>query len=282
MTFIPRRWKYAFGTAAAALAGIVATATLASASPVANHSAHAVKAAKPTIVLVHGGFADASSWNGVIPQLLKDGYPVVAPANPLRGVSGDAEYIRSVLDTIKGPIVLVGHSYGGAVITNAAAGDQEVKALVYTAAFAPDVGEQLGTLLQKFPGSEVQAALQQIPYTGPVSGESGTDLYLNSSQFRAVFAADLPASQTALMFAEQRPFSANCFTDVTTAAAWHTIPSWGIVAGADKAIPPALETWMYQRAHAHITVVPGASHVVMLSQPGIVDQVIEQAAAATS
>jgi pimeloyl-ACP methyl ester carboxylesterase len=176
---------------------------------------------------------------------------------------------------------LVGHSYGGAVITNAAAGDSNVKALVYVAAFVPDVGEQLGQLIQKLPGSEIQAALTQVPYTTG-DGQTGTDLYLEPSQFHAAFAADLPVSETNVMAAEQRPFAANCFTDVTTAAAWHTIPSWGVVAGADKAIPPALETWEYQRAHAHYIMVPGASHVVMMSHPDVVANLIEEAAAATA
>jgi pimeloyl-ACP methyl ester carboxylesterase len=235
---------------------------------------------KPTIVLIHGGFADASNWNGVIKDLSKEGYPVIAPANPLRGIPTDATYIKSVLASIKGPVVMVGHSYGGAVITNASAGNPNVKALVYVAAFAPDTGEQLGGLLGKFPGSLIPTSLNQVPFTN-ADGTTGTDLYIQADKFRGTFAADLPKSTTALMAAEQRPFSAESLTDVTTAAGWRTIPSWGIVAGADKSIPPALERWEYERMNAHVTEVPGASHVVMISHPDTVADVIEQAARAT-
>jgi len=286
MKFPGKFRNYVLGIAAAVLLGVTAAAAVtsqapaASAAPAAGHGYHFSRP-KPTIVLVHGGFADASSWTGVVKILQRDGFPVMAPANPLRGIPSDSAYIRSVLDSIRGPIILVGHSYGGAVITNAAAGDPNVKALVYVAAFVPDVGEQLGQLIQKFPGSEIQAALTQVPYTTG-DGQTGTDLYLEPSQFHAAFAADLPVSETNVMAAEQRPFAANCFTDVTTAAAWHTIPSWGVVAGADKAIPPALETWEYQRAHAHYIMVPGASHVVMMSHPDVVANLIEEAAASTA
>jgi len=281
MKLIRKHWNYALALAALALAGVTATATLAAAAPTPNHSANVASGVKPTIVIVHGAFADASGWNGVIGGLLADGYPVIAPADPLRSLTSDSTYIRSVLDSITGPIVLVGHSYGGAVITNAAAGDPNVKALVFVAAFVPDVGEQLSTLLAKFPGSEAPAALKQVPFTGP-GGTTGTDLYLQASQFRAVFAADLPARQTQLMAAEQRPMTTECLSDPTIAASWHTIPSWGVVAGADKVIPPALQQWEYQRAHSHITVVPGASHVVFISHPDVVQRIIEEAAATTS
>ncbi|MFZ3467985.1 alpha/beta fold hydrolase [Streptomyces sp. 4.24] len=272
-----RRRTYILGAAAsAALAGTAALATLTPAASATEQSG----APKPTVVLVHGGFADASNWNGVIKKLHKDGYPVIAPANPLRGLPTDAPYISSVLKSVKGPIVLVGHSYGGAVITNAAAGNPNVKALVYVAAFVPDKGERLGDLIQRFPGSEIQAALNEVPFTNP-DGSTGIDLYLKADRLREVFAADLPRKQTELMAAEQRPFSASSFGDATTEAAWRTIPSWGVVAGADKSIPPALERFEYERAGSHITEVPGASHVVMISHPDVVGRVIEQAAAAT-
>ncbi|MGW2161441.1 alpha/beta hydrolase [Nonomuraea sp. NPDC001699] len=230
---------------------------------------------KPTIVLVHGGFADASNWNGVIQRLQRDGYTTIAPANPLRGLPTDAPYIASVLKSIEGPIVLVGHSYGGAVITNAAAGIDNVKALVYIAAFVPDEGEQLGVLINKYPGTQIPAAVREVPYPG------GTDLYLRPDKFRAAFAADLPASVTRIMQATQRPFSASSFTDATTAAAWHDIPSWGLVATEDKAIPPALERFFYQRAKAHVVEAKGASHVAMISQPDLTTRLIESAAKAT-
>jgi pimeloyl-ACP methyl ester carboxylesterase len=277
-----RTRRLSLTASAAALAGAAAFAALmptASAAPTAATAT--VASPKPTVVLVHGGFADASNWNGVIKRLEEDGYPVVAPANPLRGLPTDATYISSFLNSINGPIILVGHSYGGAVITNAAAGHANVKALVYVAAFMPDEGEQLGQLIQKFPGSEIQAALNQVPFTNP-DGTTGTDLYLQPDRLHDVFAADLPLSETRLMAAEQRPFSAESFTDVTTAAAWHTIPTWGIVADADKSIPPALERFEYQRAHSHVTEVEGASHVVMISHPGTVANVIEHAAQNTN
>ncbi|MGW1160307.1 alpha/beta fold hydrolase [Streptomyces sp. NPDC002519] len=273
-----RRRTYVVGAAAAAaLAGAAAVATLTPAASATENHSDSTSAAKPTVVLVHGGFADASNWNGVVAGLQKDGFPVVAPANPLRGLPTDAPYISSVLKSIKGPVVLVGHSYGGAVITNAAAGNPNVKALVYVAAFVPDTGEKLGDLIQRYPGSEIQAALNQVPFTNP-DGTTGTDLYIRPDRLRDVFAADLPEKETRLMAAEQRPFSASSFTDVTTAAAWHTIPSWGIVATADKSIPPALERFEYQRAKSHVVEVEGASHVVMISHPEVVAHVIEDAA----
>lgn len=285
MKSLSKRWTYGTATATAALLGAAAIATLAPSASASTSTATAAatkyNGPKPTIVLIHGGFADASNWNGVIKDLSKEGYPVIAPANPLRGIPTDATYIKSVLASVKGPIVMVGHSYGGAVITNASAGNPNVKALVYVAAFAPDTGEQLGGLLGKFPGSLIPTSLNQVPFTN-ADGTTGTDLYIQADKFRATFAADLPKSTTALMAAEQRPFSAESLTDVTTAAGWHTIPSWGIVAGADKSIPPALERWEYERMNAHVTEVPGASHVVMISHPGTVAGVIEQAARATS
>ncbi|WP_433258508.1 alpha/beta fold hydrolase [Streptosporangium sp. CA-135522] len=200
----------------------------------ADHAAD--HGAEPTIVLVHGGFADASGWNAVIERLQHDGYTTIAPANPLRGPPADAPYIKSVLKSIDGPVVLVGHSYGGAVITNAAAGLDNVKALVYIAAFASDKSEQLGVLINKYPGTQIPTAVKEVPYPG------GVDLYLRPDAFRAAFAADLPVSTTRLMQATQRPFAASSFTDTTTGAAWHTIPSWAPVATQDKAVPPALET----------------------------------------
>ncbi|MEU6198640.1 alpha/beta hydrolase [Streptomyces sp. NPDC047061] len=238
-------------------------------------------AVKPTVVLVHGAWADGSGWNGVAKRLQHDGYPVIAPANPLRGVANDSAYISSVLKSITGPIILVGHSYGGTVITNAAAGNTNVKALVYIAAFVPDKGELQGDLLNKFPGSEIPDALNPVPYS-TADGTTGTDLYLKPDKFRSAFAGDLPESTTRLMQAEQRPFTAAGFDEPTTAAAWHDIPSFGLVAGADKAIPPALQRYEYERAGAKAVVeVPGASHVVFISRPGITTRLIERADAAT-
>ena len=268
-TNISRRWFVAGLGAAMA----VTTAAVALSGPA--EAGHA-PIPKPTVVLVHGGFADASaSWNDVVQQLQKRGYPVMAPANPLRGLPQDSAYLASVLHSITGPVILVGHSYGGAVIPNAAASAPNVKALVYVAAFVPDTGEALGELINRYPGSEIQAATYPVPYPNP-DGTTGTDLYLQSDQLRRVFAADLPDSTTKIMAATQRPFSAACFTDLTQAAAWHTIPSWGLIATDDKAIPSALQRFEYQRAKAH-TVSVAASHVAMISHPDLVTQLIVDA-----
>ncbi|MCX4584658.1 alpha/beta fold hydrolase [Streptomyces sp. NBC_01481] len=265
------------GIIAAAAAGATAAALLASTAS-ATPASTRTDAAKPTVVLVHGGFADASaSWNGVIKQLQNDGYQVVAPANPLRGLPTDVPYLASVLKSIKGPIILAGHSYGGAVITNAAAGNPNVKALVYVAAFVPDKGEKLGELINKYPGTEIPDAVNAVPFPNQ-DGSTGSDLYLKADKFRSAFAADLPVSVTNVMQAAQRPFSASSFSDATESAAWHTIPAWGLVATSDKAIPPALQRFEYQRANALGTVeVSGASHSVMISHPGAVTKLIKRA-----
>lgn len=178
---------------------------------------------KPTIVLVHGGYADSSCWNATIQELRHKGYTTVCGSNPLRGIATDAPYIGSLLDSISGPVVLVAHSMGGTVITNAAAGKTNVKALVYIAAFVPDVGETQGELIAKFPGSEVEAVSVPVPYT-KADGTTGTDLYL-SEDGQAAFAADLPTAAFQVLHATQRPFDADSFIHATTAAAWKTIPT---------------------------------------------------------
>lgn len=234
---------------------------------------------KPTIVLVHGGYADSSCWNATIGELQHKGYTTICGANPLRGIPTDAPYIAGLLDSIAGPVVLVAHSMGGTVITNAAAGKANVKALVYVAAFVPDVGETQGDLIGRFPGSEVLPVSVPVPYT-KADGTTGTDLYLGKNG-QAAFAADISAAEFRILQATQRPFDADSFTFPTTAAAWRTIPSWGLVAGRDKAIPPACERWMYARANAREVVeVPTSSHVVMLSHPRIVAGLIDDAARA--
>ncbi|MFE2283287.1 alpha/beta fold hydrolase [Streptomyces sp. NPDC059443] len=273
---LTRRRVLAGGAALASTAALLGPL-----SSTASAAAPSAAGTKPTIVLVHGGFADASCWNAVIEQLQQAGYPTIAPANPLRSLPTDATYLTSVLRSISGPVVLVGHSYGGATITNAAAGAGNVKALVYIAAFAPDQGEQLGALINKYPGSTIEAATRPVPYDGP-DGTTGTDLYLEPDKFRAAFAADLPIATTRLMQATQRPFSTTCFTDTTTSVAWRTIPSWGLVADTDKAIPPALQRFFYQRAQARQVVeARGASHVAMISHPRTTAGLIDQAARAT-
>jgi pimeloyl-ACP methyl ester carboxylesterase len=264
-------------TAGAALAGAAAL----TAAPLGTAAAAtAVGKEKPTIVLVHGGYADSSCWNATIQELQHKGYTTIAGSNPLRGIPTDAPYIGSLLDSISGPIVLVAHSMGGTVITNAAASKSNVKALVYIAAFVPDVGETQGALINKFPGSLVGPVSVPVPYTKP-DGTTGTDLYL-SKDGQAAFAADIPEATFRVLQATQRPFDAESFVFPTTAAAWRTIPSWGLVAGQDKAIPPACERFMYSRANARRVVeVPTSSHVAMISHPKIVAELIEDAANAT-
>jgi len=231
---------------------------------------------KPTIVLVHGAFADSSSWYGVIAILEKDGYPVIAAANPLRSVRGDADAVRSVVASIKTPVVLVGHSYGGMVISNAANGAANVKALVYVAAFAPDVGENAGALNAKFPGSLVGPALMPVPLAG-----GGHDLYVQQDKFPDAFAPDVPADAARLAAAAQRPVTDIAFGEAAATPAWKTIPSWFVYGDHDTAIPPQLHAWMAARAHPRETVVvKGASHVVMISHAPEVAKVIEDAAAA--
>jgi pimeloyl-ACP methyl ester carboxylesterase len=231
-------------------------------------AAHATTGPKPTIVLIHGAFADASGWDSVMTRLQHRGYTVLAPANPLRGVATDSTYIASVLASIRGPIVLVGHSYGGEVITNAATGNPNVKALVYIAAFAPDLHETSGALATKFPGSMLTP--QNLTFR-PFSG--GVDGYISPSVFRNVFAADVPAETAALMAASQRPGALSTLSELSGVPAWKTIPSWYMVANQDHAIPPAVERFMAARMHAH-TVQIDSSHAAMVSHPGAVTALI--------
>ncbi|WP_416423476.1 alpha/beta hydrolase [Pseudomonas sp. App30] len=233
--------------------------------------------AKPTIVLVHGAFADASSWNGVVKILEHDGYPVVAAANPLRGVKSDAAAVANLVSSIHTPVVLVGHSYGGNVITSAADQQANVKALVYVSAFAPDAGESVAQLVGQFPGSTLGPTLAP-----PVSlADGGKDLYIQQGKFHDQFAADVPAAQAALMAATQRPLAQGALDEKTDAAAWKHIPSWYIYGDHDKNIPPQAMAFMAKRAAAKaVEVVKGGSHVVMVSHPDAVAKLIETAAAA--
>ncbi|MET8413333.1 alpha/beta hydrolase [Streptomyces sp. NPDC005195] len=264
-----------------AVAGVAALTLTAATGPAsAAKGEHHPSKAKPTVVLVHGAFADSSSWNGVIERLRREGYPVIAAANPLRGLASDAEYVHSVLKSVKGPVVLVGHSYGGAVISEAAADSPQVKALVYVAAFAPEKGESALGLSNKFPGSTLGTALNPVPFPLP-GGGTGTDLYIRADKFHHQFAADVPKPVTDLMAATQRPVAASALDEKATAAAWKTIPSWDLVTTQDYNIPPAAQRFMAQRAHAH-TVEIKASHAVSVSHPGAVTRLIEQAAQATS
>lgn len=232
---------------------------------------------KPTIVLVHGAFADSSSWNGVISVLQHDGYAVVAAPDNLRGVRADAAVVSDVVKSIAGPVVLVGHSYGGSVISEAADGLQSVKGLVYVSAFAPDAGETALGLTGKFPGSTLAPALAP-PF--PIAG-GGKDLYILQARFHDQFAADLPAAEARLMAAGQRPVAEAALSEPSTAPAWKHVPSWFVYGDADRNIPPAALHYMAERAQSRQTVVvKGGSHVVMVSHPAEVAALIERAAMA--
>jgi pimeloyl-ACP methyl ester carboxylesterase len=234
---------------------------------------------KPTIVLVHGAFADANSWNGVIQDLEVDGYPVIGAANPLRSVKGDAAYVSSIISGIKGPVVLVGHSYGGHVISGAANGHENVKALVYVSAFAPESGESAIDLTGKFPGSTLGPTIA-APVTLP---DGGHDLYIDQAKFPGQFAADVPVKDAKLMAADQRPVAEAALKEPAGEPAWKNIPSWFVYGDADKNIPPAALSWMAERAKSRDTViVKGGSHVVMISHPDVVAHLIEKAAKTTS
>jgi pimeloyl-ACP methyl ester carboxylesterase len=236
---------------------------------------------KPTIVLVHGAFADASSWNGVIERLQQQGWTVVAPANPLRGVGADSAYLASVVNQLDGPVLLVGHSYGGAVITNAATDATGVVGLVFVAAFAPDTDERLGDVAATSKDSLLGTAQVQREYpTGP-GGETALEFLVDPARFREVFAADLPAEQAAVLAATQRPVAAAAFSDVSGPPAWKTVPCWAVVATADKAAGSDLVRSMAQRAGAEIVEVD-ASHVIMVSQPQAVTELILKALHAVS
>lgn len=250
---------------------------LAAAGVMASSTFAATAGSKPTVVLVHGAFADASSWNGVIGRLEKDGYPVVAVANPLRSVKSDADYVRRIVMGLKTSVVLVGHSYGGSVISEAAASAPNVRSLVYVAAFAPEIGETAGGLSGKFPGSTLAPTL-----AAPVELENGAkDLYIQQDKFHDQFAADVSKSDAKLMAATQRPVTQAALTEAATTTAWKGLPTWFVYGDADKNIPPAALGWMAERAHSKGTVVvKGASHVVMVSHPDTVAKLIEEAASA--
>ena len=232
--------------------------------------------AKPTIVLVHGAFADASSWNGVIERLQQQGYTVIAAANPLRGLAADTAYTASLLNQIDGPVLLVGHSYAGAITTNAANSAPNVIGLVYVAAFATDDGENLNDVASGSKDSILGAALVQYKYpAGPAGpdGETAVELAVNPALFREAFAADLPPETTALMAATQRPTAVTAFSEASGPPAWKKLPCWTVVATGDKAAGADVIRSEAQRAGADITEVEG-SHVIMISQPQAVTDVI--------
>jgi pimeloyl-ACP methyl ester carboxylesterase len=275
LKFGPRKARFTLiGLAVAGLIGIPSAVASASTS---SHSDTAGSAVKPTIVLEHGAWADGSSWDGVVTRLQNDGYTVDVPPNPLRGPDSDSAYLASYLAAVPGPIVLVGHSYGGFVTTNAATGDTNVKALVYVDAYIPAQGDTVNSLTSQFPGSQITpAALNFVASPGGV-----TDAYVQPSQFRSILANDLPASQAAELAATQRPIAATALTEVSGPPAWTSIPSWAVIGTADHAIPPAAQEFMAHRAHATVTEI-NASHLSLISHPGEVTAVIEEAARHTS
>jgi pimeloyl-ACP methyl ester carboxylesterase len=234
----------------------------------------------PTVVLVHGAFADASSWSGVITRLLNKGVPVTAPANPLRGITADAAYITAVLAQIEGPVLAVGHSYGGAVITNAATNAKNVVGLVYVAAFAPEEGETLGAVEAGSKDSVLNSALVARTYP-TASGGSSTESYIDPAKARDAFAGDLSDQQAALIAATQRPVAEFAFSEPNGPPAWKHLPSWAVVATGDRAAGTDVTRSMAERAGAKITEVDG-SHVIMVSQPEAVTNVILEAVAAVT
>jgi pimeloyl-ACP methyl ester carboxylesterase len=265
---------------ASLLAGAAVLATPSAAftatSPAADRSADSHQhPAKPTIVLIHGAFADASSWSAVVERLQRQGHRVLAPALPLRGLASDASYIRSVLDSVGGPIVLVGHSYGGSVISQSAAECPRVKALVYIAAFVPDVGESALELTNRYPGSTLAQATTTQSYPLP-GGGTGEELIIRKDLFREQFSAGVPVPTAQVMAAGQRPITLAALQEKATAAAWKKIPSWYLVATEDRNIPPAAEQWMAERAGARTTTVR-APHAVAVSDPAPVTDLILRA-----
>jgi len=231
---------------------------------------------EPTIVLVHGAFADASSWNGVVERLLQGGHHVVAPANPLRGLAADSAYIASYISQIDAPTILVGHSYGGAVISNAASAAKNVLALVFVAAYAPENGETLGGAGANSKDSVLNSALVQRLYPTGKGGETAPEFIVDPATFHDAFASDVPEKQSAVMAATQRPVAAAAFSDASGPPAWKSIPSWSVVAVGDKAAGTDLIRSMAIRAAAKTVEIKG-SHVIMVSQPQAVTDVILEA-----
>ena len=227
-------------------------------------------ATKPSIVLVHGAFADATGWQKVIPLLEQKGFTVTAVQIPLKSIADDVATTKRMIEAQAGDVVLVGHSYGGAIITGAGAGSAKVKALVYVAAFAPDAGETVGGLIAKFPASSLPPAL--VP-------DSAGFLFIDRAKFREVFTQDVSVGESAIMAATQKPVAGASFGEPMTAAAWKTIPSWYVVAAQDRAINPDLERFLAKRMNATTTEIE-TSHVPFVSQPATVAKVIEAAATA--
>ncbi len=236
---------------------------------------------EPTVVLVHGAFADAASWAPVTERLVAANIAVRAIANPLRGVAVDAAYVASVINQIPGPVLAVGHSYGGAIITNAVPQTTNVVGLVYVAAFAPDEGEALSDIVAKSEDSVLTTAVQPSQYPTGQGDETATELIIDPARFRAVFTADLPQLESDVYGLSQRPIAAAAFDEPNGPAAWKDLPVWAAVGTKDYAAGSDVVRWMAQRAGATITEIDG-SHVIMISQPDAVTDVILTALKAVS
>ncbi|MEV0949021.1 alpha/beta hydrolase [Promicromonospora sp. NPDC050249] len=272
-----KRWPLitVVGAAVSAALALGAGAAVAQADSGRHPGQHSTE--KPTVVLVHGAWADASGWGGVISKLQRDGYPVLAVANPLRGLASDSAYVRSVVDSIDGDVVLVGHSYGGGVITNAATGAENVQALVYTAAFAPDQGETIGQFNnpELYPGSELTPeSLVFRPFPG------GVDATIDPAEFQKIFAADLPKTQAAILAATQRPTAVAVLEEISGEPAWKTVPSWYQISAQDKALSPVAQRFFAERMGARTTSID-ASHAGYISHAAETASLIEAAARAT-
>ncbi|MFJ6985544.1 MULTISPECIES: alpha/beta hydrolase [unclassified Streptomyces] len=224
-----------------------------------------MSATHPTVVLVHGAFADASGFAGMIGELGAAGVEVVAPPNPLRGLTSDAAAVRAVVRSVEGPVVLVGHSYGGAVITEASAGLDNVSALVYLAAFGIDAGESCASVQAPFPASLLASTVRPTAYDAP-GAVDGPDLYIAADRFRETFCADVPAGDAAVLCATQRPLAAAAFAENATGAGWRTVPAWYQLALHDRAIAPEAQRFMAERMGATIEEVDG-SHAAFVAQP---------------
>ncbi|MCP3805261.1 alpha/beta hydrolase [Allokutzneria sp. A3M-2-11 16] len=256
------------------LAALAAAALLVTAGSAVAGTPEAPAGARPTVVLVHGAFAESASWAGVITRLRERGYPVIAAANPLRGLAGDAEHVSRVIRSVKGPVVLAGHSYGGSVITNAARGNPNVKGLVFVAAFAPEQGESGADIAKRFPGGTFDEVVEKMPL-----GDGSNDLYIRQDRFWDHFAADVPAAEARVMAATQRPVRDVALAEKSGAPAWKTVPSWFLLAGADQSITIAAQRFMAGRAGARAVVeITGGSHAVGVSHPGAVVDLVVKAA----
>ena len=227
-----------------------------------------------TVVFVHGAFADSSSWTGVLERLQANNVQVVAAANPLRGISIDSAYVASVFNQIQGPVLAVGHSYGGAVISNAATGARNIVGLVFVAAFAPDEGERLGEVTGTSKDSVLNSAL--VPHQYPTGNGTATEFSIDPAKARDAFAADLSDKQAAIIGTIQRPVSELAFSEPSGVPAWKTLPSWAVVATSDRAAGTDVVRAHAERAGATITEVDG-SHVIMISKPEVVAEVIQSA-----